>query len=111
MENLKVIFHIDEMDKWDMVLANAKNFYEGSENSKIAVLANGEAVKELEKNYNYEDELNMLSGWDIEFLACNNALEKFHIKADNLMSFIEVVPAGVVEIVKRQNEGYRYIKP
>jgi intracellular sulfur oxidation DsrE/DsrF family protein len=31
-------------------------------------------------------------------------------KAD-MMSSIEYVPAGVIEIIRKQNEGYAYIRP
>ena len=48
----RVIFHIDEMNKWNMVLKNADNLLNSvdGENIKIEILANGEAVQYYEKN-------------------------------------------------------------
>lgn len=111
MYKLKVIFHIDEMEKWDLVLANAKNFYEGSENAEIAILANSEAVDGYLKETKFEDVLNMLYGWNVKLLACKNALNRCKIKEEDIIPFVEIVPAGVVELVKKQDQGFRYIKP
>ena len=47
----------------------------------------------------------------VKFVACNNALNIFDIKKENVIHFVGIVPAGVVELVKKQREGYAYIKP
>ncbi|HHY41379.1 MAG TPA: hypothetical protein GX514_00790, partial [Thermoanaerobacterales bacterium] len=41
----------------------------------------------------------------------NNALAAHGIQKENIIEFVDVVPAGVLELVKKQNEGYAYIKP
>ncbi len=47
--NLKVIFHIDKNQKWDLFINNVKNLlssYEGKfSDSSIEILANSEAVE------------------------------------------------------------------
>lgn len=111
MYKLKVIFHIDEMEKWDLVLKNAKNFYEGNNNSDIKILANGDAVEAYLKESEFEAKFHMLIGADVEFLACENALNKCDIVGRDLLSYVKVVPVGVIELVNKQDEGYRYIKP
>lgn len=116
MEDYKVIFHIDEINKWKHLLTNVSNLLSGMEGEKlyVEVLANSEAVKyydstlDLNANINAMESLNKRN---VKFAACNNALKAYHIKNDNLYNFIDVVPAGVVELVKKQNEGYAYIKP
>jgi len=47
----------------------------------------------------------------VKFVACNNALSAYDIKKENIIEFVDVVPTGVLELIKKQNEGYAYIKP
>ncbi|WP_315072101.1 DsrE family protein [uncultured Clostridium sp.] len=114
----KVIFHIDELNKWNLVLKNTSNLLEAIGNNKyyIEVVANAEAVKAYNSS-NKETDLNLVNFFEelnnkgIKFVACNNALKTFNIKQEDLIDFVYVVPAGVLELVEKQMEGYAYIKP
>ncbi|WP_346936522.1 DsrE family protein [Clostridium sp.] len=116
---MKILFHIDELNKWDITIGNIKNVIkfskENKEEAKIEVVANGEAVFRFKENENansqYFPEFEYLDKEGVKVVACNNALSKFYISKEEIFSFIEVVSAGVVEIVKKQEEGYAYIKP
>ncbi|MDO5026450.1 MAG: DsrE family protein [Tissierellia bacterium] len=103
---MKVIFHVDELKKWDLTLTNVKNFLTEVSDANIEVLANSEAVK-----YYISDQADQLEAIGAKFLACRNALNSNQIAEENLASFIEVVPAGVVELAKKQAMGYAYIRP
>lgn len=104
---MKVIFHIDELKKWPQVLTNVSNFLKEIEDADILVLANGEAVR----FYKEEKDLSKLKDMNAKFLACRNALNANEIKEDEIPNFINTVSAGVVELAKRQEEGYSYIRP
>ena len=110
----KVIFHIDEMNKWGMVLKNVENLLNAvnEKDINIEVLANGEAVKYYKKRFEigYEDIKN-LHCKDVKFMACNNSLIGNGLEKNQLIDFIEVVPVGVLELIDKQHEGYAYIKP
>ncbi|MDD4474415.1 MAG: DsrE family protein [Eubacteriales bacterium] len=47
----------------------------------------------------------------VKFVACNNALMANNIDKYNIIHFVDTVPAGVLELVVKQSEGYAYIKP
>jgi len=116
MREYKVIIHIDELNKWKLVLSNVKNLLNVRENDSmvIEVLANSEAVKYYDKNQELDavtHEIESLSERGVKFVACNNALIANNISKETLISCVNVVPAGVVELVMKQNEGYAYIKP
>lgn len=104
---MKVLFHIDEAEKWQMTLANVKNFLREVPDAKITVLANGPAVKYYVQENNISIELMET----VDFVACNNSIRGFEIDPATLNESIRVVPAGVVEIVRKQQEGYAYIRP
>ena len=111
MDNLKVIFHIDEMNKWNLTLNNISNFIKAKSNSKIILLANAEAVKGYLLDSSSANKIENLMANSVEFLACNNALKSFNLSEKDLVSNVKIVPAGVVALVEKQNENFRYIKP
>lgn len=115
-DDYKVVFHINELSKWKLLLANVTNLLKAIENKaiNIVVLANAEAVKYYDTTQDIEaDIISMedLYNRGVEFVACNNALMANKIDKQNIMSFVDIVPAGVLELVEKQSEGYAYIKP
>ena len=116
---MKVIYHIDEKEKWDLVLGNAMNMLNyGKENNttfEIEIVANGIAVTGLfqheAEEANLYSRMEELDAQKVTFAACNNALKKYTTPNTILCPFAAVVPAGVVELAQKQQEGYSYIKP
>lgn len=115
MTDYKVIFHIDELVKWNQVLANVTNLLEGvsvsNETIEVEVLANSEAIEYYRNSKDINIKLVDLNMKGVKFIACNNSLKGYNLKPDNLIDFINIVPVGVLELVKKQREGYAYIKP
>jgi len=116
MAEYKVIFHIDENNKWNLLLKNVSNLLNATDGEKvyIEVLANSEAVKyyDISQDLNTDIEtMENLYKKGVKFVACNNALTAHDIKKENIIEFVDVVPTGALELVKKQNEGYAYIKP
>lgn len=115
MTHYKAVFHIDEMALWDRVLGNAQNLLNAmkEEHLTVAILANGEAVKgyiAADQSDTLKRKLNDLNR-QVRFKACRNALNAHKIDPSALLDFVEVVPAGVAELVLLQHEGYAYLKP
>lgn len=115
---MNVLFHIDEPERWPMVLANVGNmlaFYQGTaERPVIEIVANGPAVAELKASPSQgalHEPMRMLSEQSVDIAACRNALRSQGIAETELLPFVRTVPAGVVELAVKQGEGYAYIKP
>ena len=104
---MHVLLHIDESEKWPMLLANVENFLDAEEDAKLVVVANGPAVR----FYTERGKIDPLLRQRVDFVFCNNAMRGQEITAEDLDTNIRVVPAGVVEIARLQLEGYAYIKP
>ncbi|MDT2807727.1 DsrE family protein [Vagococcus lutrae] len=114
---MNVIFHIDEQEKWPLVLANVQNFVNEmtsrSETFHILILVNGPAVCFLESEETIDKVNAVLDKARVDLLLCRNAL-KGHalLEHANLKTIThEVVPAGVVALAEKQQEGYAYIRP
>lgn len=118
MDKLKVLFHINENEKWKILLGNIANLLmdAGQQNVYAIVLANGHSV------YGYSDpeklsQMEQLSARGVKFIACRNSLKNMCdegvacMKEELLPPFIGIVPAGITEIIRRQQDGYAYIKP
>ena len=112
---MKVIFHVDEMSKWGLVLGNTRNLIAAlaDKDLSVEILANSEAVKFLVLKDQVAENTDALTALSktVRIVACNNALRAFKIDPASLYDFVTVVPAGVAELVLRQHEGYAYIKP
>jgi intracellular sulfur oxidation DsrE/DsrF family protein len=118
MDKLKVLFHINETEKWKVVFGNISNLISdiGEENVDINVVATGFSV------YGYTDSeklsvMKQLSLRGVNFIACRNSLSNMCqegvacVKEELLPPFIVIVPAGITEIIKKQRDGYAYVKP
>lgn len=117
MERLKVLFHINELEKWDTALGNVTNLLKdtGDDGVDAVALANGPSIKA----YNDEKTLEKIKGLQekgVKFMTCRNSLKKMCsgdvcMAESSLPSFVEVVPAGITAIIKMQADGYAYVKP
>jgi uncharacterized protein len=118
MEQLKkVVFHLD----WDqeeplaMALENIKNLFKAvpSQECRVRVVANGKAVKLFHKDKvgAHAADIEELHNLGVRFMACRNALTKNNMDRPDLFPLCDIVPAGVVELINLQAQGFAYIKP
>lgn len=110
----KVLFHTDENSKLQLTLRNINNLISelGQENLSIEVVLNSEAISLMYKSNNtYREEVKDLYNKKISFSVCGNAMKAYGITKDMLLKEAKIVPSGIVQIVKKQGEGYLYIKP
>ena len=114
--NYNLVLHVDSDNPGTLALAftNAANYRAAlpGETFKMVLVANGPAVKLFTRG---EEALASqgaeIAAQGLEIRLCNNALTKFGIDPAQIWDCATVVPAGVVELVRLQNEGYSYIKP
>ena len=113
----QVVFHIDEAQKWRLLLHNVKNLLTSysnvTETITIEVLANAEAVDGYVLNTDaaVQSHMEALFESGVSFLACNNALMSRNISKESILPFVIIVPSGVRHLVDQQTAGYAYIKP
>jgi hypothetical protein len=117
-KSLKVLFHVNEMDRWDTALGNMANLIKdvGPGGADIKLIANGPAVAAYSDASRLEA-MRALAADGAVFIACRNSLKKMCSGADVCLTeealppFIKVVPAGITEIIRSQSEGFAYVKP
>jgi len=118
MENpRKFVFPITSWNKDEVnhVLGSANNvinFY-GVDNTEVVIVAYSQGIKSLLKHQDsaIAQRVRSLMTYDVEFIACGNTLKTLKIEEKELLDEVEVVTAGIVEIIERQLRGYIYIRP
>ncbi len=113
----KFIFPITKWDKDEVnhILGSANNvikFY-GVDNTEVVIVAYSQGIKTLLKNKDKEirKRVQSLMTYDVEFVACGNTMKTLKIDKKELLDGVEVVTAGIVELIERQLRGYIYIRP
>ncbi|QRV01987.1 DsrE family protein [Arcanobacterium phocisimile] len=116
MSEIKLVFHVNENDRWPFAIRSVDNVLLNSDTpgTNITVVANGAAVRsfsQLDVEPHRMSRIKNLAEKGVHFLVCNIALEQRQIKPEMVPDFCAIVPAGIVEIAKLQAEGYGYVKP
>lgn len=112
----RAVFHVDANDDkvFGLSLNNAANLLKAipDDHSDVVMLFNGPAVQMLrQEGCGHTDAIRALQEQRVVFKACRNALTKFGVNAEDLVPGCAIVPAGVVELIVLQQDGYAYIKP
>ena len=112
----KIVFSIKSADNDEInhVLSSANNvlkFY-GPEKVQMRIVAYYHGIKALLKaQKEIAVRVDALMQYDVEFVACGNTMRTKNIKEEELIEGVEVVTAGIVEMVERVQEGWINIVP
>jgi hypothetical protein len=78
------------------------------ESLKVAVIAYGNGVRALKKDYDKAtlSRINSLMEYDVEFVVCKNTMQTMNWTEDDFIDGVSYVQAGIVELIERQIDGY-----
>lgn len=111
----KVVIQVSDNDpaKWNLALNNAKNIQEelGKANVKIEIVAYGPGINMLKFDSQVGNRLAEATNSGVFIAACANTMKAQKLAPEDMHPAAKIVPAGVVEIIKREREGYAYIRP
>lgn len=111
----KVVFQVSDSDtkKWELTLNNVKNLQKdlGKDNVDIEVVAYGPGIGMLKLDSKVAPRIHDAVDAGIKLMACQNTMHGQHLTKEDMLPDIGYVPAGVVELMKKQEQGYAYIRP
>jgi uncharacterized protein len=111
----KVVFQVSDNDpaKWNLALNNAKNIQKdlGAGNVEVEIVAYGPGIGMLKAESVTSTRVNEATQAGVKVVACQNTMAAQKLSTADMNSAIGYVPAGVVEIMKRQQQGWAYIRP
>lgn len=111
----KVVFQVSDADpgKWNLTLNNAKNVQQdlGAANVDIEVVAYGPGIGMIRLESPVGNRVTEAMAAGVRVVACENTMKNMKLTRNDMLPSLGYVPAGVVELMQRQREGYAYIRP
>jgi intracellular sulfur oxidation DsrE/DsrF family protein len=117
-KKLKVVYHLNDLDKVSFVVGNIQNHLDGvggPENVTIALVVHGQALRAFHASAANPDltrHIGQFSRAGIELAVCGNTMKSQKVGlADLLPGFVAADQGGVVRIAELQSQGYLYLRP
>jgi uncharacterized protein len=111
----RVIFQVSDNDpaKWQLALNNATNVQAdlGKDNVQIEIVAYGPGLAMLKADSKVAGGLAAALDDSVGLIACENTMQNTKVTRDEIYGGVKFVQAGVTHIMKRQREGWAYIRP
>lgn len=115
LENPGVVIHLDEAseEKHAAVLRNISHLREEMDPSlRIELVVHGPGITTVSLRGNpLSQALVDLMARGVVVAACENTLRQKDIDRVNLLEGVVTVPAGIAELVVRQQQGWAYVRP
>jgi intracellular sulfur oxidation DsrE/DsrF family protein len=112
-KKLKVVYHLNDLDKVSFVVGNIQNHLDGvggPDNVTIALVVHGQALRAFHAsaaNPDLTKHIGEFSRAGLELAACGNSMKSQKISlADLLPGFVAADQGGVVRIAELQSQGY-----
>ncbi len=111
-----VVFEMTQPEgqTWDSLITHVNNMREVLNKEggvEVEVVFFGPGLNMLRKtNTKYEERLKALADAGVTLSACQNAMRFMKLKTEDLFPFANQVDSGISQIVRRQEQGWAYIK-
>ena len=110
----KIVFDFVKSDTTDfrVMITQIKNVLKEEPNSAIEIVCYGPGLIMLVSDKtNVSKEMEELQkSPNVIFAACANTMRRLKVEKSQLVTFAQVVPVAMLELSKRQQEGWSYIK-
>ena len=111
----KVVFQVSDAEpaKWNLTLNNIRNVQTdlGANNVEIEIVAYGPGLGMLKADSVAGNRVAEALAAGVSVVACENTMKNQKITRDDMLPKIGYVEAGVVQLMKRQQQGWAYIRP
>jgi intracellular sulfur oxidation DsrE/DsrF family protein len=111
----RLVIQVSDNDpgKWGLALANAQNVINdlGADNVSLEIVVYGPGIGMLKKGSPVAARIAGALKSGMQIVACENTMRAQQLTQEDMLPEIGYVPAGVVELMKKQQQGYAYIRP
>jgi intracellular sulfur oxidation DsrE/DsrF family protein len=111
----RVIVQVSDDDpaKWNLALNNVRNLQSdlGPANVEIELVSYGPGIGMLLANSSVAPRVEEALAAGVKVVACENTMKGRKLARKDMQDGISYVPAGVVELVQKQQQGYAYLRP
>ena len=110
-----VVFQVSDNDpaKWNLALNNARNVKQefGDKPVQIEIVAYGPGIGMLKADSPTANRVSEAIASGVQVVACQNTMKGQKLTPADMNPTVGYVPAGVVELMTRQQQGWAYIRP
>ena len=111
----RLVIQVSDADtgKWNLALNNARNVQQayGADKVDIEIVTYGPGIGMLKMDSVIANRIDESKQSGISIVACQNTMKNMKLTNDDMLPNTSYVPSGVVEIMKKQHEGYVYLRP
>ena len=111
----KLVIQVSDADagKWNLALNNANNVQHaiGAKKVAIEIVAYGPGIGMLKMDSTVGNRVADAKKEGISIVACQNTMRHMKLTNADMLPNTSYVPSGVVEIIKKQQHGYAYLRP
>jgi len=115
---LKVVYHLNDLDKVSFVLGNIQNHFDGvggPDHVTISLVVHGQALRAFHSasaNPDISKRVGQFSKAGLTLAACGNTMTSPNVGLKDLLpGFVAAERSGVVQIAELQSQGYLYLRP
>jgi len=113
---MKAVIQVSDNDpqKWNLALNNARNVLDdlgGADAAELEIVVYGPGIGMLKSDSPVAKRVADALKSGVKVVACENTMKAQQLGYPDMLPDIGYVGAGVVELMKRQREGWAYIRP
>lgn len=111
----KLVIQVSDNDpgKWNLALNNAQNVINdlGAQTVALEIVVYGPGIGMLKSDSPVAARIAAALKGGMQVVACENTLKAQKLTRADMLPDIGYVPAGVVELMQKQQQGYAYVRP
>jgi len=111
----RVVVQVSEADpaRWNLALNNVQNLQDelGAANVTVEIVAYGPGIAMLKFDATTNSRVSEAIKSGVTVQACENTMRNQKLVRADMHPNVSYVPAGVVQIIKRQQQGWAYLRP
>ena len=115
MTKNKVVFQVSDNDpaRWALTLSNVRNVQLdlADDGVDVEIVAYGPGIGMLKGDSSMAKRIADALKDGVTVVACENTMKGQKLVYADMLPNIGYVPAGVVELMRKQQQGYAYIRP
>jgi intracellular sulfur oxidation DsrE/DsrF family protein len=97
-----------------MALGNARNAQDemgGPEKIDIEIVSNGPSVLMIKSNSAIAGQIQEATRTGVKIVACENSMKALKLVKSEMHPSVGYVPAGIIELTRKQHAGWAYVRP
>ena len=111
----RVVMQVSDADpeKWNLALNNARTLQAdlGADRVEVEIVAYGPGIGMLKRDSAVSSRIDEALASGVQVVACENTMKGQKLAKADMLNGIGYVGAGVVEIMRKQQQGWAYLRP